>query len=84
MMSPNILVITLCLLCRNSALVEKFVEQFPGLSLHVVLADFSLPTTLGEHRDVLGQPHQQVCHGVREPLFFIESLTVLTFKMNQI
>ena len=45
---------------RNSSLVEKFVEQFPGMAFHVVLADFSLPSRLSEHRDVLSLPHQQV------------------------
>jgi hypothetical protein len=44
----------------NSLLGEKFVEQFPGMSLSAIMAEFSLPSALGEHRDVLGLPHQQV------------------------
>ncbi|KAI0217016.1 GATOR complex protein NPRL3 [Lamellibrachia satsuma] len=43
----------------NSTLVEKFVELFPGMSLPAVISEFSLPTPLGEHRDVLGLPQQQ-------------------------
>ncbi|ELU15283.1 hypothetical protein CAPTEDRAFT_221562 [Capitella teleta] len=43
----------------NSALGEKFVEQFPGMSLSAIMAEFSLPSPLGEHRDVLGLPQQQ-------------------------
>ena len=43
-------------------LVEEFVENFPRMSLPAVLSEFSLPTSLGEHRDVLGLPPQQVSH----------------------
>ena len=45
---------------RNSDLVDVFVEQFEDMSLPAVMSDFSLPTPLGEHRDVLGMPQQQV------------------------
>ena len=44
----------------NSILGEKFVEHFPGMSLPAVMSEFSLPSQLGEHRDVLGLPQQQV------------------------
>ena len=44
----------------NSWLVEKFAKAFHGMSLPAVLAEFSLPTPLGEHRDVLGLQQQQV------------------------
>ena len=43
----------------HSSLVEKFVEQFPGVSLHAIMSEFSLPSQLGEHRDILGLPQQQ-------------------------
>ncbi|XP_064611275.1 GATOR1 complex protein NPRL3-like [Liolophura sinensis] len=43
----------------NSPQVESFVDHFPGMSLPAVLSEFSLPTPLGQHRDVLGLPQQQ-------------------------
>lgn len=42
----------------NSLLAEKFVEQFPGMSLHAVMEEFSLPSQLREHESPLGLPHQ--------------------------
>ncbi|CAH1794229.1 unnamed protein product [Owenia fusiformis] len=44
---------------KNSELVEKFAEEFQGVALSKILAEFSLPTPLGEHQDVLGLPQQQ-------------------------
>jgi len=41
-----------------NSLVEGFTEHFPRMSLPAVLAEFSLPSPLGEHRDVLGMPPQ--------------------------
>ncbi|KAI8512153.1 Nitrogen permease regulator-like 3 [Branchiostoma belcheri] len=43
----------------NSLLCEKFLEQFPGVCLPAIMADFSLPLPLGEHRNPLGLPQQQ-------------------------
>ncbi|XP_078690901.1 GATOR1 complex protein NPRL3-like isoform X2 [Branchiostoma floridae x Branchiostoma belcheri] len=56
----------------NSLLCEKFLEQFPGVCLPAIMADFSLPLPLGEHRNPLGLPQQQgilrlSTHGVASP-----------------
>ncbi|XP_014664612.1 PREDICTED: nitrogen permease regulator 3-like protein isoform X2 [Priapulus caudatus] len=44
----------------NATLASRFVEHFPGMSLHAVMEDFSLPTQLREQGNPLGLPHQQV------------------------
>ena len=62
---------------RHSSLSEKFAEQFPQMSLAGVLADFSLPATLGEHRDVLGLPK----HHVRIHFFYF--IPILWFWANK-
>ncbi|KAG7158618.1 GATOR complex protein NPRL3-like [Homarus americanus] len=43
----------------NSHLAESFGEQFPGSSLHAVMADFSLPTSLSDKCHPITSPHQQ-------------------------
>lgn len=43
----------------NSPLIEKFNETFPGMNLIRVIADFSLPTTLGQKCNPLNNPSQQ-------------------------
>ncbi|KAK2143143.1 hypothetical protein LSH36_873g00006 [Paralvinella palmiformis] len=43
----------------NSSLVEKCEESFPNVSLPVILSEFSVPSSLGDHKDVLGLPQQQ-------------------------
>nr|KAG5688611.1 hypothetical protein BaRGS_033427 [Batillaria attramentaria] len=56
----------------NSSLVEEFVQQFPGKSLHAELSDFSLPCQLREKRDYLDYPQLQAQRAqmvVEESLF---------------
>ena len=53
-----------CLNCRSSSLVKEFTLRFPGMSLHNVLSEFSLPAPLSEHSNPLGLPQQQVCNSV--------------------
>ncbi|KAL8613160.1 hypothetical protein ACOMHN_042969 [Nucella lapillus] len=43
----------------NSNMVEEFVEEFPGKSLHVALADFSLPTHLWNISNFVEHPQFQ-------------------------
>ncbi|XP_076473114.1 GATOR1 complex protein NPRL3-like [Babylonia areolata] len=43
----------------NSTMVEEFVEEFPGKSLHVALADFSLPTQLWNMNNIVEHPQFQ-------------------------
>ena len=40
----------------NSTLVEDFVVQFPGRSLHVAMSDFSLPCQLGDMASIVEHP----------------------------
>ena len=40
-------------------LSKEFVEEF-RVPLQAIMADFSLPIQLGEHRDILGLPQEQV------------------------
>lgn len=46
--------------CRNSSIAEQFTKEYPGMSLHEHLAQFSLPTPLGEQANPLWQPQQKV------------------------
>ena len=48
------------LLFSSSLLVEEFVQQFPGRSLPVELAEFSFPTQLRESQNILQQKEKQV------------------------
>lgn len=43
----------------NSALVDKFSEAFPGMSLIRNISEFSLPTSLGQKCNPLCYPSQQ-------------------------
>ncbi|XP_027228849.1 GATOR1 complex protein NPRL3 [Penaeus vannamei] len=43
----------------NSQLAERFSEQFPGSSLHAVLAEFSFPISLSDKCHPMTYPHQQ-------------------------
>lgn len=43
----------------SSSLVKEFTLRFPGMSLHNVLSEFSLPAPLSEHSNPLGLPQQQ-------------------------
>lgn len=45
---------------RNNQLCESFREQFPGSSLHAVMTEFSLPTSLSDKTKPIDSPHQQV------------------------
>ena len=46
--------------------MEKCEESFPNVSLPVILSEFSVPSSLGDHKDVLGLPQQQVRERERE------------------
>ncbi|XP_063860147.1 GATOR1 complex protein NPRL3-like isoform X3 [Scylla paramamosain] len=43
----------------NSQLADTFRDEFPGASLHVMLADFSLPTSLSDKCHPINSPIQQ-------------------------
>ncbi|KAF5292458.1 hypothetical protein FQA39_LY14005 [Lamprigera yunnana] len=43
----------------NSALIERFAETFPGMSLVKEINDFSLPTSIGHKYNPLHHPSQQ-------------------------
>lgn len=43
----------------NSQLADAFRDEFPGASLHVTLADFSLPTSLSDKCHPINSPIQQ-------------------------
>lgn len=45
---------------RNNQLAEAFRDQFPESSLHIMLADFSLPTSLSDKCHPINSPLQQV------------------------
>ena len=44
----------------TSLLVEDFVREFPGRSLHVELAEFFFPTKLRETQNILLQPENRI------------------------
>ncbi|KAL3269468.1 hypothetical protein HHI36_008537 [Cryptolaemus montrouzieri] len=44
---------------RNSPLIEKFDEAFPGHNLLKVISEYSLPTSLGQKCNPLSHPSQQ-------------------------
>ncbi|XP_031548535.1 GATOR complex protein NPRL3-like [Actinia tenebrosa] len=44
---------------KSSKLVNEFSSRFPKMSLHAMLAEFSLPSPLAEHHNPLGSPQQQ-------------------------
>ncbi|XP_074113031.1 GATOR complex protein Nprl3 [Cotesia typhae] len=43
----------------SNQLMESFTDQFPGLNLLQILSEFSLPTSISEKLNPLGQPQQQ-------------------------